>query len=251
MSPEPSHLHSWFELITKIDMLKYYIFLAILHTLTISPAFAADAPTFQNYVPKGWKLIISTVGDLNADGKNDAALVIEKDDQANRKPNSDLGVSELNLNPRRLLILLQNDRDYQTALSTDKFLPTEDDEESPCLADPLGDGGMQISKGLLNITLSYWMSCGGWGSSSEEYLFRYENTRFLLIGSNHYYFMRNSGEATKYSINYVTGKIKITEGLNEFDEKESKPKNVWKKIKNNAPKYLDEITYSSLLKQYE
>ena len=230
-------------------MLKYYIFIAIMGVFTSSSAFAADASTFQTYVPRGWKLLSSTNGDLNTDGKDDAAIVIEKDDPANRKQNSSLGSSELNLNPRRLLILFQKEDNYQIMLSTDKFLPTENDEESPCLADPLGENGIKISKGLLKITLGYWMSCGGWGTSSEEYLFRYENARFRLIGHNHHDFMRNSGEGTESSANYLTGKIKVIEGMNEFDEKASKPKTVWKKIKNNDPKYLDEVTSSSLLEE--
>jgi len=227
-------------------MVKYYISFAILSLFIGSSTFAADASVFQNYVPAGWQLLSSTVGDLNADSKDDAVIVIEKDDPANRKQNSSLGANELNLNPRRLLVLFQKEDGYYPVLSTDKFLPTENDEESPCLADPLGENGIKISKGLLKITLGYWMSCGGWGTSSEEYIFRYEGTRFRLIGHNHSDFMRNSGEGTESSTNYLTGKIKITEGLNEFDEKESEPKTVWKKVKNNTPKYLDEVTSSSL-----
>lgn len=231
-------------------MLKYYIFSAILSIFIGSSAFAADVSAFQNHVPAGWRLLSSAAGDLNADSQDDAVIVIEKDDPANRKQNSDLGAKELNLNPRRLLILLQKDGDYQPVLSTDKFLPTENDVESPYLADPLGEGGgVAISKGLLKITLGYWMSCGGWGSSSEEYIFRYEGARFRLIGRNYHEFMRNSGEGIKITVNYLTGKTKIIEGLNEFDEKESKPKIAWKKIENNAPQYLDEIVPSSLLEE--
>lgn len=222
----------------------------IFSILISSSAFAEDVSKFEDYVPAGSKLLSATTGDLNSDGKDDAVLVVEKNDPANRKQNLGLGPSELNLNPRRLLILFQKENDYQTVLSTDKFLPAENDEESSCLADPLGDsGGVEISKGVLKITLGYWLSCGSWSTSREEYLFRYENARFRLIGHNHHDFMRNSGEATESSANYLTGKIKIIEGMNDFGKEVSKPKIVWKKIRNNDPKYLDEVTSSSLLEE--
>ena len=223
----------------------FLIFLILINAIGLAPsAFATDTLNFQSYVPAGWKLLSSTIGDLDSDGKDDAVLVLEKDDPANRKQNSDLEPNELNLNPRRLLVLFQKEDGYQPVLSTDKLLPPESNEDSTCLEDPLGE--IKILKGVLKITLSYWSSCGSWFTSSDEYLFRYaENARFHLIGRNHDEFHRGSGEGMKYSINYLTGKIKITQGLNEF--KKSKPKTEWKSIKNNKPRYLDEISSFSLL----
>jgi hypothetical protein len=53
----------------------------------------------------------------------------------------------------------------------------------------------------------------------------------------------NPEEGTQYSVNYLTGKIKVIESLKDGD------KTIWKSIKNNNPKYLDEITSSSLLEE--
>lgn len=54
--------------------------------------------------------------------------------------------------------------------------------------------------------------------------------------------MRNSGEITKISTNYLNGKIKTTKGGNEFYEKENHPKDKWEKMKNNSPIYFPNVT---------
>jgi len=191
-------------------------------------------------VPHGWKLIKSTKGDLNQDGKIDAVLVLERTDPKNLKQSDGLGAPVLNLNPRRLVVLLKTTAGYNKVVDAARFLPSENSEDSTCLSDPLEEGGIGVVRGLLQIDLHYWLSCGSWGVNHAKFIFRYENERFRLIGFDAFEFMRNSGESSEYSTNFVTGKKKITSGLNMFET--TKGKVSWKKIPGNRSYFLDEMS---------
>lgn len=201
----------------------------------------ADSSVFSAFVPQGWVLVQSAVGDLNKDQQPDAVLVIQQQDQANIIANDGLGMPELNLNPRRLLVLLHSESGYRQVLATEHFLPTEHDEHTPCLADPIEEGGgVGISRGLLTVNLTYWLSCGSYSVSSYQFKFRYDDERFRMIGLDTDHFSRSSGEQYQTSINYLTGKVKRTTGLNMFDE--SKPKISWDTLAADKRRfYLDEM----------
>jgi len=205
-----------------------------------APSAAASAADFTAWVPAGWTLTHTVIGDLDRNGQDDAVLVLQQADPAKLKPNSNFGPPELNLNPRRLVVLLQTASGYQKVLEADRFLPTEHDAENSCLADPLEEGGISIVRGLLKVDLHYWLSCGSYGVTHRAFSFRYDKPRFRLIGLDIWSFMRNSGERTDYSFNFLTGKQKITTGLNEFEES-NKPKVSWKRIAGPKDFYLDEM----------
>ena len=201
--------------------------------------YAENNYQFQNHVPPGWKVINSVTGDLNANSKDDAVLILEKNDPANYKSNSNLGPDTLNLNPRRLLILFKTTNGYKIFFSSDTLIPSANSEEEPCLADPLGS--IEISKGLLIIQVEDFRSCGGWRTSTSQYIFRYINHQrdFRLIGRNYTEYIRNTGENTEYSWNYMTGKMKI-KSANESEN--TKTKIIWQKIKDNKPLFLSQIS---------
>jgi hypothetical protein len=77
--------------------------------------------------------------------------------------------------------------------------------------------------------------------SMESYKFRLEAGRLRLIGSETDSFHRGSGEKDLVSTNHLTGKVKRTSGLNEFDEKESKPEVEWETLPSRKPIYLEEL----------
>jgi hypothetical protein len=212
-----------------------YITLVLLFVTALG--FSQSSKPFEAWIPTGWKLIGTATGDLNLDGVDDAVLILEETNPANLKSNEGLGASTLNLNPRRLLILFKMPSGYRKAFSSDKLLPSEHDENSPCLEDPLGD--ITVFKERLLINLKSSQSCGSYGVTLEKFTFRLENTRFRLIGYDHSEFSRSSGEKSEYSVNYSTGKKKIITGLNEFEE--SKPSVSWKRIPGKREFYLDEI----------
>ncbi len=204
------------------------------------PAMAA-AQVAEPAVPAGWKLLFSVRGDLNRDGQADLVRVIEEDNPAKHLKNDGLGQSVLNTNPRRLLVFLQQNGTYQPVVDTSQFLPPENDADSPCLADPLQEGGeVRVHNGLLHIRLNYWLSCGSWYVTNNAYAFRYQNGRFRLIGWDSSSFHRASGERSEYSHNYLTGKRKIITGLNEF-ESNTRPKTRWTRLPGQQVWYLDEM----------
>lgn len=208
--------------------------------LCSAPAFcgSAEPSGLHQWVPQGWKIVGSKTGDLNQDGLDDTVLVLQEDDPAKRKPNDGLGAPVLNLNPRRLVILFRTPAGHQEIVSADDVLPSEHEEDNPCQADPLENGGVEISRGTLRIDLHYSQSCGSYGVSHQTFIYRHENGRFRLIGQDTWESMRNSGERTEYSTNYLTGRRKTTTGLNEF--RASTPKIEWERIETTEKVYLGE-----------
>jgi len=196
---------------------------------------------WKQWIPAGWKLIRTATGDLNNDGKSDAALVIEQADPRTRKQNTGLGQSVLNTNPRRLLILLNTPAGFALTAGAEHFLPSEGSPESSCLSDPLEEGGVSVKRGVLQIDLHYWLSCGSYGVTHQTFKFRYEGGRFRLIGLDTWEFMRNSGERAEASTNYLTGKRKSTTGLNDSEQPAPKPKVAWDEVRNRGPFFLDAI----------
>jgi len=223
------------------------LFGALLAFLVATQCSAAEGSPYQAWVPPGWKLLLTATGDLNRDGQKDVALILQQADPALVRKNDGLGAETLDLNPRRLIVLLHKADGLRKVASVDRFLPKENDAEQPCLEDPLAEGGIQIKRGLLQIDLRYWTSCGSWWTSHQTFSFRLESAgeRFRLVGLDGWEFHRSTGERSEYSKNYLTGKQKITEGLNEFEA--STPKTRWKAIQGRTAFFLDEMTLSSCL----
>ena len=200
--------------------------------------FPTKAKTVNDFIPKGWKEILTTNGDLNKDKLEDTVIVIEKDDV--------LGPDYLNLNPRILLVLFkQKDGTYILASKNDKgFIQSENDEENPTLMDTLT--GISIKNNTLRINFDYFLSAGSYSASQTIFTFRFQNNRFELIGLDNNSFMRNSGEQEEFSINFSTNKMKTTSGRNMFDEELSKPKETWENINIKKKYILDEMSKDTL-----
>lgn len=223
-------------------MLKTILPLTLISFSTVTLA-APDKLAYAKSVPQGWTVLETASGDLNRDGKIDAALIIQQNNPNNIKSHEGLGSDRLNLNPRKLLVLFQTAQGYQLITENDS-LPTENDEESPCLADPLEDGGLSITKGLLKINLHYWLSCGSWYVTNNSYTFRYQNNNLSLIGFDSNDFHRASGDITERSINFSTSKVKTTTGKNEFADASQPIKVQWSTLKNKYPLTLQDINFS-------
>ena len=215
--------------------------------------FPQKAKSINDFVPKGWKILkdengsnFIAKGDLNKDNLEDVAIIIEKNDKKNIKKNESLGPDELNLNPRILLVLFkEKDDSYSLVAKNDKgFIKSEGNEDNPALMDTLSD--ISIKKNVLKITFNYFMSAGSWATSTEVYIFRFQNNIFELIGYESNSYMRNTGEEEKISINFSTNKVKSTTGGNMFEEKENKPKHEWKNVEFEKKYILDEMTEKTL-----
>ena len=208
--------------------------------------FPQKAKTVNDFIPKGWKKILTTNGDLNKDKLEDTVIVIEKEDKKNIKKNDGFGPEELNLNPRILLVLFkQKDGTYILASKNDKgFIKSEGNDDNPSLMDTLDD--IIIKNNVLKIVFNYFMSAGSWWTSTNVYIFRFQNNVFELIGYESNAYMRNTGEEEGTSINFSTNKAKITTGGNIFEEKENNPKDEWRYLKFEKKYILDEMTESTL-----
>ena len=208
--------------------------------------FPQKAKTVNDFIPKGWKKILTTNGDLNKDKLEDTVIVIEKEDKKNIKKNDGFGSEELNLNPRILLVLFkQKDGTYILASKNDKgFIKSEGNDNNPALMDTLDD--IIIKNNVLKIVFNYFMSAGSWWTSTNVYIFRFQNNVFELIGYESNANMRNTGEEEGTSINFSTNKAKITTGGNIFEEKENNPKDEWRYLKFEKKYILDEMTESTL-----
>ena len=208
--------------------------------------FPQKAKTVNDFIPKGWKEILTTNGDLNRDKLEDTVIVIEKEDKKNIKKNDGFGPEELNLNPRILLVLFkQKDGTYILASKNDKgFIKSEGNDDNPALMDTLDD--IIIKNNVLKIVFNYFMSAGSWWTSTNVYIFRFQNNVLELIGYESNAYMRNTGEEEGTSINFSTNKAKITTGGNIFEEKENNPKNEWRYVKFEKKYILNEMTESTL-----
>lgn len=208
--------------------------------------FPQKAKTVNDFIPKGWKEILTTNGDLNRDKLEDTVIVIEKEDKKNIKKNDGFGPEELNLNPRILLVLFkQKDGTYVLVSKNDKgFIKSEGNDDNPALMDTLDD--IIIKNNVLKIVFNYFMSAGSWWTSTNVYIFRFQNNVFELIGYESNAYMRNTGEEEGTSINFSTNKAKITTGGNIFEEKENNPKNEWRYVKFEKKYILNEMTESTL-----
>lgn len=226
-------------------MKKLAIFLFLIFNSTVFPQEIPNSgKDVKDFVPKGWKIFKQAEGDLNKDKKNDVVLIIEDTNSANIFKNESLGNPEINLNLRYLLILFKTEKGYELKEINKTFLPTEGSEDTPCLSDPLMDGGIEIKNGAIVLALNYWLSCGSWYTSTNTYTFRYQKNEFELIGFDSQEFHRASGEMSSVSINFSTKKMSITSGGNMFGEDsdgneiKSEEKTEWKTFKLDKLKNL-------------
>ncbi|ASS39516.1 hypothetical protein [Fusobacterium sp. oral taxon 203] len=171
----------------------------------------------EGFIPKGWKSIIIKKGDLNKDKIDDIVLVIEKNDSKNiKKSESTYEASVVhNFNPRIILVLFK-DKDSQynlVAKNEDGFIVSEGksyEEGFEKLASPNNDK-LSDSIAIKNNTLHIYTYFEATRSSnSTEYIFRYQNNRFELIGleSNSNGASGGYVENSNYSFNFSTKKLK-------------------------------------------
>lgn len=215
--------------------------------LTFAGSSVLASEKWEAHTPKGWRVILDTSGDLTGDKKPEAVIVVEEQDKSKIIGNGRLGNQTLNTNPRRLIVLTPTTTGYRQIQSVGGFLPSEGDAESSCLADPLMEsGGIEIKKGVLIVTLNYWLSCGSYGVTKDIFRFRQQGSRFRMIGKDTKSYSRSSGEGEEISINYLTGRKRETTGITVIEPDEggpvAKPKTKWSRIPAEEYQFLDNVT---------
>ena len=190
----------------------------------------------KDLVPSGWKLLAKNKSDLNKDGLLDIVILIEEIDLKNQE---EMDGTTLQTNQRHLLVAFKRpDGSYKWAAKNTSIIPPKHDPKRPCLSDPFGENsGISTENGLLKIHLQHFYSCGAWEIYDFDYIFRYQNQKFELIGYNKSSLHRSTGEEIATTVNFSTFKMNRTTGANAF-KGGTKPKTVWKNLK---PKQLLEL----------
>lgn len=203
---------------------------------------AAEAPLIlpaaaQAHLAAGSKVIEMATGDLNADGKADLVFVGEGTDP--KKITKRDGRDEQNSNARIIVVLLADKEGYRKVGESAKFIPPAYALEFDNYLDRFA--GIEIEKAILSVRFDWFASAGTWGTSNATLKFRIEQGRIRLIGSEESSFTRNQGDMTLTSTNHLTGKRKVTSGLNAFTDQPSHPKVTWEKFDAKKPLYLEDL----------
>jgi len=181
------------------------------------PKLASHSASAEAFAPPGWRVEVKLAGDLNKNGIDDLALVIRQNNPANVLTNTALGPPKLDTNPRILAVAFGNaGGGYDLALENHTLIPRTTE---PNLEDYLQDGGIAIKRGTLQVTLHLFANAGGWAAGDRTFTFRFQDGRFALIGYDSDRVQRNTGETTGVSVNYLTGKMKLTSGRIDRDDK--------------------------------
>jgi hypothetical protein len=200
------------------------------------PKLPKQAASADGFVPKGWKIEAQSKGDLNGDGLDDLVLVLRDQSPENIIVHDGMGESPFDSNPRILAVAFAHaSGPYTLAVQSSNLIPRRD---NPVLDDPFdADGGVSIQRGSLRVHLHFWASAGTWTMSSTALTFRWQNQHFELIGYDENSTQRNSGSTSGISVNYLTGKVKMTEGNMENDA----VKTTWSKLASPARWTIDSL----------
>lgn len=179
------------------------------------PTLALQAPDAHGFVPPGWMLEQQAVGDLDADGAPDLALLLRQRDPRNVLRNAGLGESEFDTNPRVLVVAMRDGTGYRRVLQDHGLIPRREDPVDDDYVQ--GDDALAIARGNLRVRLHAWRSAGGWGTWTNTFTFRWQQGCLRLIGFDRSHLQRNSGQTQDTSINYLTGRASVAEGSMEDD----------------------------------
>lgn len=188
------------------------------------PVRANDATGF---VPAGWEILVRRQGDLNGDGARDLVLLLKMRDPANI-----VGIPmghesrRLDTNPHLLLVAFAERGGYRRAAVNRGLFPRP---TVPATGDvPPGEETIRIERGGLVVWFEHLR---GWSS----HRFRWQDGAMRLIGYD------DSGVSggcmTGTSINYLTGRARLTAGYIDQDRNRT----VWRRLTHLHRPSLDEI----------
>ncbi|MHB0935801.1 MAG: hypothetical protein ACYDCO_01265 [Armatimonadota bacterium] len=181
------------------------------------PTIKQSGKAIHDFVPKGWHILSTAKGDLNADKVADIAAVLEYDKDLNAKNGKS---NEMNTHkPRIFIVVFQAKKGGYTLSVQDNTLIRLGDEGG-MMGDPFQ--GISVNRGSVLIH-EYGGSAGRWDIIAR---YRFQKNGWYLIGLTDEEFDTITGESTVYDFNLLTGKMSVTED-NKI-EPTGKPKVTWK-----------------------
>nr|WP_321413369.1 hypothetical protein [uncultured Allomuricauda sp.] len=182
------------------------------------PELSVKGRTMQEIIPTGWKILSKAMGDLNGDGYEDIAFAIESPVEKSYVYRDGSDSDTLHINPRVLGIYFgKRNGKFKKKLQSNTFIINRN---KPNMDEPFK--GLQIlPNGDLQIDFYIWpcRECTSW--SSHDYIFRFQNRAFELVGYKENITQRVSGDEIYSNIDFQNKTLKIiTETRNEDDERE-------------------------------
>ena len=218
--------------------------------------FPQKASKVEDFIPKGWKSIIVKKGDLNKDKIDDVVLLIQKNDPKNFRKVED--GTNLDFNPVVMLVLFKDtNSQYNLVAKNEKgFIPSEGKVYEKALETIVDEDSISIKNNTLRI-YTFWEGPRAASTSSTNYVFRYQNNRFELIGLE----IRSGGNSsyTHYesfvtSINFSTKKLIKTKETDKLDSDEKSKIDKKEKTININKNYIlenmTEETANEILEKY-
>jgi hypothetical protein len=201
----------------------------------VHPEIPIEVASIQDFVPQGWRIEARASGDLDGDGKADLALVLREESPANVIA-ATMCEQRFDTNPRIFAVLFARPgHGYRLVGKSHELIPRRD---NPCQVDSFSDPAqLAIERGTLRLDLERMMSAGGWDMGATTYKWRWRDEALRLIGFDYSNVQRNSGALALLSINYLTGRVKITLGNVGTDRDKIR----WATLHNRRPPTLEEI----------
>jgi hypothetical protein len=175
-------------------------------SLALIAAIAFGQPVLKqnanDFIPKGFVLSSTSIGDLNKDGVDDKVLLVKGTDKGAFVKNE---YGELvDRNRRGILVLFKKDNQYEQVLKNLNCFSSENEDGGVYYAPELS---LEIGKGNLYVNYAHGRY-GYW-----KYTFRYRKGDFYLIG----YDNSEGGAAVEKetSINFLSKKKQVKVNTNE------------------------------------
>ena len=239
---------------------KYFFFSFLLFIVCsfnlLAENFPQKASKVEDFIPKGWKKLIVEKGDLNKDKIDDVVLLIQKNDPKNFRKVED--GTNLDFNPVVMLVLFKDtNSQYNLVAKNEKgFIPSEGKVYEKALETIVDEDSISIKNNTLRI-YTFWEGPRAASTSSTNYVFRYQNNRFELIGLE----IRSGGNSsyTHYesfvtSINFSTKKLIKTKETDKLDSDEKSKIDKKEKTININKNYIlenmTEETANEILEKY-
>lgn len=178
------------------------------------PAIQKTAPKWQGFIPKGWEILDTAIGDLNKDGWKDVAMEIQISKPFFIYKTHDASfIDTIKIQPRMFVLCFydKTKKIFNRYLTDTLLIPRNDsimDDMAIQFGEPLDK--ISIQKGILIINLWFGYEFNR-NSTSYTYKFRYQTASMALIGTE--YRNYDSGhDEINCDFNFSTGKYTYRSG---------------------------------------